>query len=252
MHDQAQAWGRVAQRYDDLFVDPYHEDGDNPVLRAISRLKNKASLVIGDLGCGTGPFVPQLAKQFKAVVAVDFSADMLGEAKRRCRALKNVSFYHLPFDQLHKLPGKLDLAVTMNSLVSHDVSVLDRALSAMRQTLRPGGRLLGIVPSLEGLNYHVMLLTDVGLAREMTLEDAQQFAAKKAELYGYDLNTATFTFDKIKQHLWMREEVTYRLKKAGWKNIKVRKAGLPWDQFAEGRALTKQPLSWDWAFSARA
>ena len=68
--------------------------------------------------------------------------------------------------------------------------------------------MLGIVPSLEGLNYHVMLLTDVGLSREMTLEDAQQFAAKKAELYGYDLNTATFTFDKIKQHLWMREEVS--------------------------------------------
>lgn len=251
MQDQAQAWGRVAQKYDELFVDPYDQEGHNPVLRALARLEGRSSLIVGDLGCGTGPFLPKLARQFKQVAAVDFSAEMLKEARSRCRKLTNISFHHLTFDALDQLPMKLDLAVTMNSLVSADVGVLDRALAAFRTVIKPGGKLLGIVPSLEGLHYHVMLLIDLGLERGLPLTEAYAFAARKAELYGYDLNTATFTFDQIKQHLWLKEEVAYRLKKAGFKSIQVRKAGLPWDQFAEGRAFVKQPLSWDWGFSSR-
>lgn len=251
MHDQAEAWGRVAQKYDDLFVDPYAEGGHNPVLRALAKCRGKSSLTIGDLGCGTGPLLPMLARSFKHVVAVDFSEGMLAEARKRCKGFRNISFHHLTFAELSKLPMKLDLAVTMNSLVSADVSILDQALLAMRKTLKQNGTLLGVLPSLEGLHYHVMLLIDLGLERGMTLADAQQFAARKAELHGYDLNTATFTFDKIKQHLWLCDEVNYRLKKAGFSKFQVLQASLPWDQFAEGKVFAKYPKSWDWAFRAR-
>lgn len=250
MLDQADAWGRVAAKYDDLFVDPYAEGGSNPVLRSLARLPGRTSMTIGDLGCGTGPLLPHLVRQFNHVVAVDFSEAMLAEAKRRCKGFKNISFHLLTFAELEKLRGKLDVAVSMNSLVSADVSILDEALRGMKQTLKPGGKLWGIVPSLEGLNYHVMLLTDLGLEKGMTLPQAQQFAAKKAELHGYDLNTATFTFDKIRQHLWLRIEVSHRLKKAGFARFQVRQASLPWDQFAQGKALSKYPPSWDWAFQA--
>lgn len=251
MHDQARAWGQVAHKYDDLFVDPYHEDGDNPVLRAIKRLKNKARMTVADFGCGTGPFLLSLARDFKQVLAVDFSREMLTQAKRRCRSASNITYHHLTFDELGKTPVELDVAVSMNSLVSHDVGILDRALISFHQAMQNGGRLLGVVPSLEGLQYHVMLLIDLGLKRGLDLKAAQQFAAKKAELSGYDLNTATFTFDNIKQHLWLKEEVLYRLKKAGWQSIQIRKARLPWNQFAEGRSFHRYTQSWDWAFSAR-
>jgi len=248
MIDQAEAWGRVARKYDDLFVDPYEEGVKNPVLRALERMPGKAHLTVGDLGCGTGPLLPKLARTFKKVIAVDFSAEMLSEAKIRCKGHKNISFHQLRFDQLNELPVKLDVLVTMNSLVSSDVQILDNALQGFRQAIKPGGVALGIVPSLEGLIYHVMHLTDLGIERGMSLTDAQAFAAKKAELFGYELNTATFTFDKIHQHLWMRDEVRYRLKKAGFKNIQLRKAHLPWNQFAEGKVLAKYPPSYDWAF----
>jgi ubiquinone/menaquinone biosynthesis C-methylase UbiE len=252
MHDQAQAWSSVARRYDDLFVDPYHKDATNPVRRALEKLPGLGSLTVGDLGCGVGAFLPWLAARCKRVVAVDFAEGMLGEARERCKFLKNVTYHHLSFTELRQLPDKLDVAVTMNSLVSADVSALDGALASMRQALKPGGTLFGILPSLEGLHYHVMLLIDLGLERGMTLEKAQRNAAQKAELHGYDFNTATFTFDKIRQHLWLRDEVGYRLARAGFTKFQVRKAGLPWEQFAEGKALKKYPQSWDWAFKAMA
>jgi ubiquinone/menaquinone biosynthesis C-methylase UbiE len=250
MHDQAQAWSSVARRYDDLFVDPYHKDASNPVRRALEKLPNARELTIGDLGCGVGAFLPWLAARFKSVVAIDFAEGMLKEAKERCKFLKNVTYHHLGFDELNRLPAKLDVAVTMNSLVSSEVTLLDQALTGMKQSLKPGGTLFGIVPSLEGLHYHVMLLIDLSVERGLPLEKAYRFAAQKAELRGYDFNTATFTFDKIRQHLWLRDEVGFRLKKVGFRGIQVRKAGLPWDQFAEGRVLKKHPQSWDWAFRA--
>jgi len=71
---------------------------------------------------------------------------------------------------------------------------------------------------LEGLTTF-MLLTDVGLQREMTLEDPQ-FRRQEGELFGYDLNTATFTLIRSSRPL-DAEEVAYRLKKAGWKNTRA-------------------------------
>jgi SAM-dependent methyltransferase len=251
LQDQAQAWSSVARRYDELFVDPYHKSATNPVLRTLEKIPNARDLTIGDLGCGTGPLLPWLAERFGQVVAVDFASGMLAEAQIRCKSRKNIVYHQLTFDELGKLPMRLDVAVTMNSLVSADVGLLDRALVGMCSVLKPGGRLLGIVPSLEGLHYHVMLLIDLGLKRGMALEKAQQFAAQKAELHGYDFNTATFTFDKIRQHLWLGEEVRYRLKKAAFERTQIRKAGLPWEQFAQGRAFSKYPKSWDWAFSGQ-
>jgi SAM-dependent methyltransferase len=251
MNDQARAWGAVAKRYRELFVDPYHAQGSNPVLRALEALADKRSMVVGDLGCGTGVLLPKLARWFKEVIAIDFSEEMLEQARESCRFAENISFHHLAFEDLHKLPRKLDVAVSINSLVSADVSHLDRGLAAMRATLVPGGRLLGIVPSLEGLHYHVMHLIDLGVARGMDLVKAQEWAARKAELHGYDFKTATFTFDRIRQHLWLREEVRHRLRKAGFRRWQVLKARLPWDQFAEGRALARVKQSWDWAFVAK-
>lgn len=251
MIGQDVAWGRVARKYDELFVNPYADEAGNPVLQFLSKLPSKNKMTVGDLGCGTGPLLPRLAKVFKKVQAVDFSAGMLAEARKRCKGIKNISYQQLSFAQLGEMADSLDVIVSMNSLVSSDVRVLDRALAGFHETLKPGGVALGIVPSLEGLHYHVMHLIDLGVERGMDLKDAYTFAARKAELHGYNLATATFSFDNIHQHLWQRIEVIYRLKKAGFRSIQVRKASLPWDQFAEARSLSKYPKSWDWAFLAR-
>ena len=246
--DQAKAWGQVADRYDELFVDPYAQGTHNPVLKALDRISRKSQHSIVDLGCGTGPLLPQLARQFKYVLAIDFSTEMLDKARDRCKKFTNIEFLKLEFDNLDQLQEKFDVFVSMNSLVSSDVRILDKALLGFRKLLHPGGVGFGIVPSIEGLMYHVMHLIDLGILRGMSLEDARAFAFKKAELHGYDLNNATFTFDKISQHLWLRDEVKYRLEKAHFKKHQICKAPLPWEQFAEGRDLAKFPPSFDWAF----
>jgi ubiquinone/menaquinone biosynthesis C-methylase UbiE len=87
MSDQARFWSAAAERYEEEFVDPYRPDARNPLPAALAKLAG--ARVVADLGCGTGPLLPLLSRQFRRVLAVDFAEGMLARARRRCAGLGN-------------------------------------------------------------------------------------------------------------------------------------------------------------------
>lgn len=100
----------------------------------------QADLVVGDLGCGTGPLIELLAPHVGQVVGVDGSPDMLETARRRLAPLPNVD---LRSGDLQALPidtGRLDAALLV--LVLHHLPEPRKALAEAVRVLRPGGRLL--------------------------------------------------------------------------------------------------------------
>ena len=58
-----------------------------------------------------------------------------------------------------------------------DLRLIDRTLHAIHASLRPGGRLLGIVPSIDAIAYHAMLLVDRALERGLNPKEAMEVAA---------------------------------------------------------------------------
>jgi SAM-dependent methyltransferase len=250
MHDQASAWGRSASAYEKQFIDPYRADVRNPVVSALRRMRGAASLTAGDLGCGTGPLLPLLAERFAKVHAVDFSADMLARARSRCQGLTNVSFHERAFSDLAPLHGQLDVAVSINSLVLPDLEQMEQALVQMRLCLKPGGRLYGIVPSIDSVFYETMLLVDRARKRGLPLEQARKNAANLAEHSSYDFAFARFFHHGIEQHFWQPYEIPYRLRRAGFRRWQLRKTRLAWAQFAGARDLAGLPPPWDWSFVA--
>ena len=66
-------------------------------------------------------------------------------------------------DELDDLAGQVDVAIAINSLVMPDVRKIERTLRAIRACLRPGGVFLGIVPSLDAIQYQTLLLYDQAL-----------------------------------------------------------------------------------------
>ena len=99
------------------------------------------SLVVGDLGCGTGQLSEVLAPFVKQVIAVDESAAMLRAAKARLSRLKNVALRDGSVEALPIDDGALDVAVM--SLVLHYVTDPAAVFAEVRRTLMPrGGRLL--------------------------------------------------------------------------------------------------------------
>jgi ArsR family transcriptional regulator len=98
------------------------------------------TLVVGDLGCGTGQLTETVAPYVRQVVAVDSSNDMLDAARHRLGGARNVDLRQGELEGLPIADGELDAA--MLSLVLHYSPSPARALSEVSRALRPGGRVL--------------------------------------------------------------------------------------------------------------
>src|SRR5688572_5349168 len=98
------------------------------------------TLVVGDLGCGTGQLTEVVAPYVRQVIAVDSSADMLDAARLRVSAARNVDLRQGELESLPIDAGELDAA--MLSLVLHYSPSPGRALAEVARVLRPGGRVL--------------------------------------------------------------------------------------------------------------
>jgi len=113
--------------------------GDQFYLWAVLGLIDR-SLIVGDLGCGTGQLTETIAPYVKQVVAVDSSTEMLDAARQRVGAARNVDLRQGDLEGLPIDSGELDAA--MLSLVLHYSPSPARALGEVGRVLRKGGRVL--------------------------------------------------------------------------------------------------------------
>ncbi len=252
---QARMWSRHAADYEDVFLDPYEPGVTNPLWGALEAIPDSGTKSVVDLGCGTGPLLPYLADRYQRVYALDFAASMLERARARLEgpALKRTTFLQRPMHQIDDLAGRLDVAVAVNSLVIPDVRRLDRTLAAVKSGLKPGGLFLGVVPSIDAISYHLMLLVDQALEQGLDEREAERVSSLRLERKHYDFALGRFRFKGLKQKFWQPFEVEYRLAKAKFKLIALEKVLYPWDEtLPGGEGLERFPPSWDWFFMARA
>src|SRR5215472_1738636 len=80
LHNQDRHWSRHAARYDEVFLDPYAPEVDNPLWAALAAVPDAGQKTVADLGCGTGPLLPRLVTRFDRVLALDFAPAMLARA----------------------------------------------------------------------------------------------------------------------------------------------------------------------------
>ena len=250
MTDQSHAWSAVAARYEREFVDPYRRARGHPLLAALAGIPDGQDKTAADLGCGIGPLLPLLARRFARVIAVDFAPAMLDRARQRCAGQGNVEFHEAGLTDLTAWRGQVDVACAVNSLVMPRLDDLERALEQARSVLRPGGVILGIVPAMDAVHYHTLLLVDRARQTGMPEEMARQNAAAHGEHDLYDFTFGDFRYSGLHQHFWQPFEVPYRLRRAGFVNIRRARLRLAWGQFACGAELRKYPPPWDWFFRA--
>jgi hypothetical protein len=178
---------------------------------------------------------------------------MIERARERLTpaASERVTFLNRPMHELHDLAGQVDVAVAVNSLVMPDLRLMGRTLRAIRGSLRPGGSLLGIVPSIDAIAYHAMLLVDRGLERGLTPTEAERLAGIQTERRYYDFLFGRFRFRGLHQKFWQPFEIEHRLAAAGFGSTTLAKVLYPWDDALAGAdELAGLPRSWDWFFRA--
>ncbi len=251
---QDRHWSRAAARYDDLFLDPFRPGVENPLLDAILAIEDPGSKTIADLGCGTGPLLKHLVGRFGKVFALDFAPAMITKAKKRLEAEnqgQDVTFLVRKMHELDDLAGCFDVAVAVNSIVMPDVREIDRTLLAIRASLKPGGVFLGILPAMDAIHYHTMLLNDEALDRGLDVEEAERHAAFQGEHHFYEFAFGRFAFRGLRQKFWQPFEAEHRLAKAGFARVELTKVLYPWDEtITGGPTFADYPRSWDWSFRA--
>ena len=250
MNDQPHHWSRVAAVYEKEFIDPYRADVRHPLRRHLRRLAQRGATHVADLGCGIGPLLPFLARQFAKVPAVDFAEGMLARAKTAAAGHANIKFLQGALTELKPLHGKLDVAVAVNSLVMPDPRDLDASLREIRSCLKPAGYFLGILPAMDAVHYFTMLLIDRALALGQPLEAARKNAAHNNDHADYDFAFGDFRFQGLEQHFWQPFEIRQRFERAGFRVRRLKKIHLSWKQFSCWRDLKHHPAPWDWYFVA--
>jgi SAM-dependent methyltransferase len=251
MASQEHFWGKAAASYETEFVDPYRADVCSPLLGVLRRLADPAAGTVADLGCGIGPLLPFLAEHFRTVYAVDFAEGMLERARARCEGLANVTFLRRSLTDLAPLAGALDVAVAVNSLVMPEIPDLEAALRQIRASLKPGGRFLAILPAMDAVHYYTMLLLDRALASGKPPEAARKNAAHHGDHALYDFAFGQFRYQGIEQHFWQPFEARHRLKRAGFRRVRLARVLLSWEQFSCAAELKDQPPPWDWFVYAK-
>ena len=246
--DQGTAWSRQATRYDELFLDPFRTGVESPLLPALEAIPHRETLTVADLGCGTGPLLPHLVGKFGRVIAVDFAPGMIAKARRRLgKDASRVEFLSRSMDDLDDLIGAVDVAVAVNSIVMPDVRLIDRSLAATRACLRPGGVFLGVLPAMDAIHYHTMLLHDHFLDGGADPVEAERLAAFHAEHHYYDFAFGRFGFLGLRQKFWQPFEARHRFAKAGFRDVTLAEVTYPWDESIAGfENFAHLPRSWDW------
>src|SRR5207245_7904227 len=218
--------------------------------RALRSWPAPLSTTVAVLGCGIRRLLPFPAAQIQRVLAIDFAEGMLERARERCRHLRNVEYFQLPLTDLASRARRVDVAVAVNSLVMPEIPALEESLQQIHRLLRPGGVFLGIVPAMDAVHYHTMLLVDRALAAGKPIEVARKNAAHFVEHALYDFAFGEFRYEGLEQHFWQPFEVRYRLRRAGFQHIQLARVLLSWEQLACEKELKQHPPPWDWFFQA--
>jgi len=171
--DSRAFFGAVGSRWGEVRRDLFGEQFLLPTMMALV----DPSVVLADLGCGSGDMVAQVAPSVARVIAVDHEQGMLDIAAERLSQLDNVD---LRLGEMTALPiddDTLDYALVM--LVLHHVSDIDGALSEVQRVLKPGGRLILLDMTRHDRESYRYRMGHVHLGFE---RDALEDSANRAEL----------------------------------------------------------------------
>jgi hypothetical protein len=123
---------------------------------------------------------------------------------------------------------------------------VDQILGEMAASLKPGGLLAAIFPSLESVLYESVLILDREREQSESEEEALRRARRKARRNRYDFIAGFYTDGEDRQKFYYSFELRRRLERAGFKGLQFGKVLYPWYEEDGDEAFAGEPRMWDW------
>ena len=240
-------WDRISGDYYSEIISPLKNSVSNPLLDDLKEVSGDFSVL--ELGCGVGELIPFFSSNFREVVAIDFSPDMIELAKKK--EFPNVLCMVKDMTDLKEFREKFDVAVSVNSILAPDVVKIDKIIKEIFNCLKPGGRLFVIIPAIESYIYQSMLITESKIKEGIDVKDAVKEASDSFDGKKSDLLQGILCFDKDSQKAFYRFEITYRFEKAGFRNVVIERVLYPWKEWRDAgqEYFPRKMKPWDWYFT---
>ncbi len=219
-------------------------------LLAIPRQK-LARCSIADFGCGPGNLLPHLPEGIKKIVGVDRSRRALALARDRTKAQQVAFTAHAADLRRLDLGRTFDLIISVNAILPPTRPEVLAMLATIRRHLKPGGRLLAILPSFDTTLYLKSLWHRRHLRETGSPEQADRMAKAFEKWRKMDRQTCAFADDgEHAQCYHTPETIDREFAQAGLKRIRpLRKIYYPWKlaaKFDYGYFPDAPEEIWDW------
>ncbi len=140
-------WNQTAIGYD-KGID--HIFGNNLRLIILDKLQKEQQLGrTVEFGCGTGFFTPILSQLSESVSATDISEKMLDLTREKIKGLSNIEVVHQNCEKTSFPSASFDTAFLGLVFQFADGPV---TVAEMHRILKPGGKLILAVPTMEGIS----------------------------------------------------------------------------------------------------
>jgi ubiquinone/menaquinone biosynthesis C-methylase UbiE len=243
---ESKEWDRIAKDYFNNLGSPFEKGVINPLFGMVKRINGREKMSAVDLGTGVGNLLPFLEKNFESVTGIDFSEKMLEQAEKKAKKSELVQ------KDMRKLGGlyeKFDIAFSINSMLLPSANDIDKMMKEASRVLKKSGKLFAVFPAIEAVLYKAMLTYNYESKKDE--KKARKKTHKLIESEKYDFLLGLMNEDGEQKHFY-KFEIEYRLKKAGFKNIRFSKVEYPWKIWGEKYYLKfkNNPMMWDWLVEA--
>lgn len=242
-----QDWDRVAERFEEEIFNVPANDTKGIIAAWVERLAAPGA-VATDLGCGVGRTLPLLADRFARVYAVDVSSQCLEVAAKAHAGRGNITYVHADVSADRNSYPATDVVLCINTWLNAALEVREGLIDRTCKSVRKGGHLLLVVPSLNSALLTAYRHLQWNLRDGMAPLEAQRAAALNSE----GLEHGIVRIDDVPTKHYLREELEALLNDRGFQVLDIEKIEYPWStEFEAPPKWMKAPYPWDWFVAAK-
>lgn len=240
--EERKHWNQIGSGYQEEIFDVFKSDRNKLLPKILRKYSNAGHSAI-DFGCGTGRAFEYLSPSFKSVFAVDISDNLLAIAKKT--EFSNISFKQ--HDLTKPLKISAEFGFCCNVIMLPEIEMNKRMLTNIRNSIKPGGHVVIVLPSLDSFFYSAWQLIEWNKKEGTAPEDIDP-----SDLSGFkgtktDLVQGIVRIDDVKTKHYLEPELRVLFTNAGFGEIIINKLEYDWtSEFSSPPKWMKEPYPWDW------
>lgn len=244
--EQRSHWNRIGSSYQEEIFDVFKSDRNQLLSKTLKKYANADHTAI-DFGCGVGRAFEYLSPSFQSLLALDISDSLLDIAKKT--KFSNINFKQ--HDLTKPLKATADFGFCCNVVMLPEVDKNRVMLRNIRKSIRPGGHVVMVLPSLESFFYSAWQLIEWYKKEGTSPEEIDA-----SELGGFkgtktDLIQGIVRIDGVKTKHYLQPELEVLFRDAGFTKVVTNKLEYDWTtEFSTPPKWMKEPYPWDWIIEA--